>query len=98
MLSLWREMRRRHVLRIAGIYVAVGWIFIEVLANVLPMFEAPLWIGKTLTLLLVLCFPIALIIAWAFEITPDGIKYDDREPGLDEVMPPALPDYLIVFD
>ena len=97
MLGLWREMQRRHVLRIAGVYVAVGWVFIEILANVLPMFEAPLWIGKTLTLILVLCFPVALIIAWAFEITPDGIKYDDREPDRDEVMPSALPDYLIFF-
>ena len=71
--SFWREMRRRHVLRVAGIYVAAGWIFVEVMANLLPLIEAPLWIGKTFTLLLFLAFPITLIIAWAFEITPDGI-------------------------
>ena len=82
MMSFWREMRRRHVFRIAGIYVAVGWILIEVLANVLPMFEAPDWFAKTVTLLIVLFFPIALIIAWAFEITPDGIKRADRVSGV----------------
>ncbi len=97
MMSFWREMRRRHVFRIAGIYVAVGWILIEVLANVLPMFEAPDWFAKTVTLLIVLFFPIALIIAWAFEITPDGIKRADQLEDQGEALPPALPDYLIVL-
>lgn len=96
MMSFWREMRRRHVFRIAGIYVAVGWILIEVLANVLPMFEAPEWFGKTITLLIFLFFPIALIIAWAFEITPDGIKRADELEDRGEALPPALPDYLII--
>ncbi|GHD27085.1 tetratricopeptide repeat protein [Parahalioglobus pacificus] len=96
MMSFWREMRRRHVFRIAGIYVAVGWVLIEILANVLPMFEAPEWIGKTMTLLLVLFFPIALIIAWAFEITPDGIKRADELEDQGEPLPATLPDYLIV--
>ena len=94
--SFWREMRRRHVLRVAGIYVAAGWIFVEVMANLLPLFEAPLWIGKTFTLLLFLAFPITLIIAWAFEITPDGIKHADELEDKGEALPPALPDYLIV--
>ena len=96
MKNLWRELRRRHVFRIAGVYVAVGMVFLEVIANVLPMFEAPLWIGKTLTLLILLFFPIALVIAWAFEITPDGIVRDDRAPDQGVVLPPALPDYLII--
>jgi TolB-like protein len=94
--SFWREMRRRHVLRVAGIYVAAGWIFVEVMANLLPLFEAPLWIGKTFTLLLFLAFPITLIIAWAFEITPDGIKHADELEDTGEALPAALPDYLIV--
>ena len=97
MMSFWREMRRRHVFRIAGIYVAVGWILIEVLANVLPMFEAPDWFAKTVTLLIVLFFPIALIIAWAFEITPDGIKRADQLEDQGEALPTALPDYLILL-
>ncbi|MEP6391607.1 MAG: hypothetical protein ABJ056_16950 [Halioglobus sp.] len=94
--SFWREMRRRHVLRVAGIYVAAGWIFVEVMANLLPLFEAPLWIGKTFTLLLFLAFPITLIIAWAFEITPDGVKHADELEDTGEALPAALPDYLIV--
>ena len=87
MMSFWREMRRRHVFRIAGIYVAVGWILIEVLANVLPMFEAPEWFGNTITLLIFLFFPIALIIAWspseAFEsyINADYISSENSLTG-----------------
>ena len=96
MLNFWREMRRRHVFRIAGIYVAVSLVLVEILANVLPMFEAPEWIGKTMTLLLVLFFPIALIIAWAFEITPDGIKHADELEDTGEPLSASLPDYLIV--
>ena len=96
MMGFWREMRRRHVFRIAGVYVAVAWVFIEILANVLPMFEAPDWIAKTVTLLLVLGFPIALIIAWAFEVTPDGIVRASDLEDRGDPLPPALPDYLIL--
>jgi TolB-like protein/tetratricopeptide (TPR) repeat protein len=97
MMGLFREMRRRHVLRIAGIYVAAGWVFIEVLANVLPIFEAPVWIAKTFTLLLLMGFPIAIIFTWAFDITPDGIVRTGDLPETREVLPPALPDYLIAL-
>lgn len=97
MMAFLREMRRRHVLRIAGIYVAAGWVFIEVLANVLPIFEAPTWIAKVLTVILLLGFPIAVIIAWAFEITPEGIVLTEANADTREVLPPALPDYLIAL-
>lgn len=96
MIGFWREMRRRHVFRIAGVYVAVAWVFIEILANVLPMFEAPEWIAKTVTLLLVLGFPVALVIAWAFEVTPDGIVRASELEDRSDPLPPALPDYLIL--
>jgi len=98
MLKFWYEMRRRHVLRIAGIYFAAGWLLIEIMASVLPVFEAPLWIAKTFTFIIVLMFPIALILAWAFEITPDGIKLAselDKQNPEEEKLPSALPDYLI---
>ena len=97
MMNLWHEMRRRHVLRIGGVYVAAAWVFIEMLSIFLPMFEAPAWIAKTFTVLVVLCFPIALIIAWAFEVTPDGIKYDNRPGDSTETVPTAFSDYLIAL-
>jgi len=100
MLKFWYEMRRRHVLRIAGIYFAAGWLLIEIMASVLPVFEAPLWIAKTFTFIIVLMFPIALILAWAFEITEDGIKLASELDKLNSEqtnLPSALPDYLIVL-
>lgn len=100
MLKFWYEMRRRHVLRIAGIYFASGWLLIEIMSSMLPLFEAPIWVAKTFTFIIVLMFPIALILAWAFEITPDGIKLaselDKVNPG-QEKLPSAIPDYLIVL-
>ncbi len=95
--NIWHEMRRRHVLRIGGVYVAAAWVFIEMLSIFLPMFEAPGWIAKTFTVLVVLCFPIALIIAWAFEVTPDGIRIDNRPNDPKEVVPTVFSDYLIVL-
>lgn len=97
MKNIWQEMRRRHVLRIGGVYVAAAWVFIEMLSIFLPMFEAPTWIAKTFTVLVVLCFPIALIIAWAFEVTPDGIKFDNRPGDSKDAVPTALSDYLIAL-
>ncbi len=95
MIKFWHEIRRRHVLRIAGVYCAVGWLMIEIIANVFPMFGAPDWIAQTITFLIILFFPITLVITWAFEITPDGIKYDNHQADGDEVLPSALPDYFV---
>ncbi|MBE9539447.1 MAG: hypothetical protein IMF06_10220 [Proteobacteria bacterium] len=100
MLKFWYEMRRRHVLRIAGIYFAVGWLLIEIMVSVLPEFDAPTWIAKTFIFVIVLMFPIALILAWAFEITPDGIKLAselDKLSSDPDKLPSAVPDYLIVL-
>jgi TolB-like protein len=100
MWNFWREMRRRHVVRIAGIYFAAGWLLIEIMSSVLPVFEAPLWVAKTFTVVIILAFPIALILAWAFEITPDGIKLAselDLVQPQTQSLPAALPDYLILL-
>jgi len=100
MLKFWYEMRRRHVLRIAGIYFAAGWLLIEIMASVLPVFEAPLWIAKTFTFIILLMFPIALILTWAFEITPDGVKLASELDKLNpepNKLPSAVPDYLIIL-
>ena len=80
MKELISELRRRNVFRIAVAYVVVGWVVTEVASTVLPILEAPQWMLKVILLLIVLGFPIALVIAWAFELTPDGIK---READVD---------------
>ncbi len=72
--SFWRELRRRHVYRVAAAYAVVGWLLIEVATQVFPVFGVPAWSEKLVVLLILIGFPIALIIAWAFEVTPEGVR------------------------
>jgi TolB-like protein/Tfp pilus assembly protein PilF len=72
--SLFSELRRRNVFRVAAAYVIVGWLLTEISTTVLPTFGAPDWIAKTLIFVVALAFIPVLIFAWAFEMTPEGIK------------------------
>jgi TolB-like protein len=74
MKKLVTELKRRNVMRVAIAYAIAGWVLMQIAATVLPIFEAPPWTLKVVTFLIVLGFPIALILAWAFELTPEGIK------------------------
>ncbi len=68
------ELRRRNVVKVGIAYAVVGWILIEVGSVLIPTFGAPEWIFKIFALLVVLGFPLAVIFAWAFELTPEGLK------------------------
>jgi len=72
--NFFAELKRRNVYKVAIAYAVVGWLVIQISSTVLPTFHAPEWILQTLLVLVALGFPIALIIAWAFELTPDGLK------------------------
>ena len=74
LVAFWAELKRRKVMRVAITYAVVAWLLIQVSATVFPQFDIPDWGARFVTLLLVIGFPIALILAWAFELTPDGIK------------------------
>ena len=76
MTSFFGELRRRNVVRVAVAYAIVGWILVEVSSTVLPIFEAPDWIVQVFTFFVILGFPLALILSWAYEITPEGIKLE----------------------
>ncbi len=78
------ELKRRNVYKVAVTYVVVGWLLIQVATQVFPFFEIPNWIVRLLVLLLILGFPVALIIAWAFEMTPEGLQRSDRVASLPE--------------
>jgi len=80
-MSLLAELRRRNVIRIAGLYLVGAWLITQVAGTVLPMFDAPAWFPRSVVLVLAIGFVPALIFAWVFEITPDGLKRDS------EVMP-----------
>jgi TolB-like protein len=68
------ELKRRNVYKVAVAYAVVGWLVIQVATQVFPFFEIPNWGVRLVVLLIVIGFPVALILAWAFELTPEGIK------------------------
>jgi TolB-like protein/Flp pilus assembly protein TadD len=68
------ELRRRHVVRVAIAYAVAAWVSLQLASIVFPAFGAPEWVLKVIIALIALGFPIALILAWAFEVTPDGIR------------------------
>src|SRR6201982_148261 len=72
--SFFAELKRRNVYKVAVAYAVVSWLLIQVATQVFPFFEIPNWAVRLVVLLLILGFPIALFLAWAFEITPEGIK------------------------
>ncbi len=72
--KFFAELKRRHVYRVAIAYGVVAWLLIQVATQVFPFFEIPNWVVRLVVLVIVLGFPVALIIAWAFEMTPEGMK------------------------
>ena len=71
------ELKRRHVYRIAIAYGVVAWLLIQIATQVLPFFEIPNWAVRLVVLLLIIGFPVALALAWVFDLTPKGIKRTD---------------------
>ncbi len=72
--NFFAELKRRNVYKVAVAYAVVGWLIIQVSSTLLPTFHAPEWVVQTLVVLVALGFPVALVIAWAFELTPEGIN------------------------
>jgi TolB-like protein len=68
------ELKRRNVYKVGVAYAVVAWLLMQIASQIFPFFEIPNWVVRLVILLLVIGFPIALIIAWAFEVTPEGIK------------------------
>ena len=77
MTSFWGELKRRNVVRVAIAYAVVGWLLLQVADVVLDNIEAPDWLFRAILLLVALGFPLALIFAWAFELTPEGVKKEE---------------------
>ena len=75
-MSLFEELKRRNVFRVAAAYLVVGWLLTEVLTTLLPAFGAPEWISRTVMLVFALGFLPTIVLSWVYELTPDGIKKD----------------------
>ncbi len=74
MKGLFEELKRRHVYRVAVVYIVMSWLVLQVGDIVLGTFETPPWVMKALLALLVIGFPLAVTLAWAFELTPEGVR------------------------
>ena len=70
------ELKRRNVIRMAGLYLVGAWLAVQVSSTVLPMFDAPAWLPRSIVMLIAVGFIPTLIFSWVFELTPDGIKRD----------------------
>src|ERR1051325_9680314 len=73
--NFFSELRRRHVYKVAVAYAIVGWLLVQIATQVFPFLEIPTWVVRLV---------IAMVIAWAFELTPEGIKRTedvDSHPG-----------------
>jgi hypothetical protein len=76
--NFFAELKRRNVYKVAVAYAVVSWLLIQAASILFPTFDAPAWAMKVLVALVVLCFPVALVLSWAFEITPEGIKLESE--------------------
>jgi len=72
------ELKRRNVLRVAAFYAAAGWLLVQIATQVLPVFEAPTWTMRVVVVAVVLGFPLALVFAWFYELTPEGLKRENE--------------------
>jgi hypothetical protein len=77
--AFWQELKRRKVVRVAITYAVVAWIVIQIAATTFPTLLIPDWALRLVTMCVLLGFPVAIILAWAFELTPDGIKVTKPE-------------------
>ena len=75
--NLFSELKRRNVIRMAGLYLVGAWLLVQVAGTVLPMFGAPDWLPRSIVVLLAIGFVPAVIFSWVFELTPQGLKRDE---------------------
>jgi TolB-like protein/Flp pilus assembly protein TadD len=76
--NFFAELKRRNVYKVAVAYAVVAWLLIQAASILFPTFDAPAWVMKVFVVVIVLCFPVALVFSWAFEITPEGIKRESE--------------------
>ena len=76
--NFFAELKRRNVYKVAVAYAIVGWLLVQIATQVFPFLEIPTWVVRLVIVLVAAGFPIALVIAWAFELTPEGIEAHGR--------------------
>ena len=77
-MSLFNELKRRNVFRVAAAYAVATWLLLQIVDVLVPILSLPEWVGRFVFLILLIGFPIAVIFAWAFEMTPEGLKKESE--------------------
>ncbi|MGH8101923.1 MAG: tetratricopeptide repeat protein, partial [Chthoniobacterales bacterium] len=85
--NFFNELKRRNVIRVAGLYLVGAWLIVQVAGTVLPMFGAPDWLPRSTVILLVIGVIPALVFSWVFELTPQGLKRDEDVPPEQSIGP-----------
>ncbi|HET7779013.1 MAG TPA: tetratricopeptide repeat protein, partial [Rudaea sp.] len=86
-MSLLRELKRRNVIRMAGLYLVGAWLVVQVAGTLLPIFHTPDWVLQALVMLVAIGFVPALVFAWVFELTPQGLKRDEEVKPEESIAP-----------
>jgi hypothetical protein len=89
-MSLFDELKRRKVFRVGIAYLVVGWLLIQVASTVAPQLNLPEWAPRLITFVIMLGFPIALVLAWVLDVTPEGIKVEGAPVGNKRVIGAAI--------
>src|SRR6266581_1458139 len=87
--TLFAELKRRNVIRMAGLYLVGAWLLVQVAGTVLPMFGAPDWLPRSIVILLAIGLLPVLIFSWVFEMTPQGLKRDEDVSPEESIAPPT---------
>jgi hypothetical protein len=90
--NFFSELKRRNVYKVVAAYAVVGWLLVQITTQVFPIFEIPNWASRLIVLAIIIGFPIALVIGWAFELTPEGLKRTEEisPEGISDVVAQAL--------
>ncbi len=75
------ELKRRNVIKATMAYIVVAWVLIQVMTNILPVFQAPPWVLKILMILLAIGLPIWMVFSWVYDVTPEGIRKTEDVPA-----------------
>ncbi len=85
--SFFAELKRRNVIRMAGLYLVGSWLITQIAGTLLPGFEAPQWVFRVIVMLLAIAFVPTLVFAWVYEITPEGIKRESQIEPHESITP-----------
>src|SRR5256885_6058160 len=80
--NFFAELQRRNVYKVAVAYIVAGWALSQGIAQVFPVFDVPNWVIRSIVVLVIVGLPIALVLAWMFELTPEGLKRTDAADAM----------------